>query len=184
MSNTWWVAPSQDSARTEKLMWVFPSSSGVGTTRFRLESVVCPMQGVQLLLTSCSGFSAPKWPPPCDAGATALWKGYGRRPAGAEPTAVGALLAPCNGHLDYPQISGAFRIASHEVMTCCLWKTTLKCWWSCFRVFMVWSSWSELKWFLSPFIWGTSWSHTCGFFPIRLIQLWRNLSVIFQSSLH
>lgn len=42
---------------------------------------------------------------PADAGATALWKGYRRWPGEAEPPAAGTLLTPCNGHLDYAQIS-------------------------------------------------------------------------------
>lgn len=35
---------------------------------------------------------------------------------------MGALLSPCGGHLDYPQMLGASGIVSCEVMTFCLSK--------------------------------------------------------------
>lgn len=48
---------------------------------------------------------------PVDDGATALWKGYRRRPG----VSVGALLNLCSVHLDHLQILAASRVVSCEV---------------------------------------------------------------------
>lgn len=116
---------------------------------------------------------------PVDDGATALWKGYRRRPGvshcggSSEPLWWASGLSP-----DLRCFQSSF-LGGYDTS----FQSPMKCWWNCFRD-MVWSWWPELSWFPCPFIWGTSWSHICGVFPIKLAQMTRNLTIIFQSPLH
>lgn len=86
-------------------MWVFPSSSGVGTARFSLDLLCVPCKEYSFCLRPVvfSLLLNDLLP------VTLELLLYGRGMEGS-----------LKGYQDYPQISGASRIASYEVMTCCL----------------------------------------------------------------